>query len=206
MSHFIDNVNLIIMTITLNLAFIIHSVIMWMIQAIVVLTIALMAMMNMFLAMFITIIIIIPRQESYLNTVARTYMMELGAEMLESIRDEMLPLAEKWLPFDFHLLSDRSSLCYTAPVPIHDHVLLLLILGSTPFTTVSKLKCVEILMTGCVSWRDLELLSSIKTTIKDKMSDGIFSNFISHHRSGVKLAHTSTYGVCIPFNVLKDPP
>ena len=36
------------------------------------------------------------RQKSYLNTVARTYMMELAAEMLESIRDEMLPLAEKW--------------------------------------------------------------------------------------------------------------
>ena len=45
--------------------------------------------------------IIILRQESYLNTVARTYMMELGAEMLESIRDEMLPLAEKWFEFNF---------------------------------------------------------------------------------------------------------
>ena len=138
MSHFIDNVNLIIMTITLNLAFIIHSVIMWMIQAIVVLTMALMAMVNKFLVMFITTIINILRHESYLNTVARTYMMELGAEMLESIRDEMLPLAEKWLPVDFHLLSDRSSLCYTAPLPIHGHFLLLLILGSTSFTKVSK--------------------------------------------------------------------
>ena len=36
------------------------------------------------------------RQESFLNTVARTYMMELSDEMLKSIRDEMLPLAEKW--------------------------------------------------------------------------------------------------------------
>ena len=102
------------------------------------------------LVMFIIIIIIIiiPRQESYLNTVARTYMMELGAEMLESIRDEMLPLAEKWLPYltlisrngcQLTLISsDRSSLCYTAPLPIHGHFLLLLILGSTSFTTVSK--------------------------------------------------------------------
>ena len=28
-------------------------------------------------------------------------MMELGAEMLESIRDEMQPLAEKWFEFHF---------------------------------------------------------------------------------------------------------
>lgn len=58
------------------------------------------------LVLFIIVIIIL-REESYLNTVARTYMMELGAEMLESIRDEMLPLAEKWLP----ILTFRSSLC-----------------------------------------------------------------------------------------------
>ena len=69
-----------------------------------------MAMMNMFLVRFIIIIIIL-REESYLNTVARTYMMELGAEMLESIRDEMLPLAEKWST----ILTFRSSLCCTAP-------------------------------------------------------------------------------------------
>ena len=40
------------------------------------------------------------RQESFLNTVARTYMMELSDEMLKSIRDEMLPLAEKWWEYD----------------------------------------------------------------------------------------------------------
>lgn len=36
------------------------------------------------------------REESHLNSVARTFMMELDDEMLESIKDEMLPLAEKW--------------------------------------------------------------------------------------------------------------
>ena len=51
--------------------------------------------------------IIILRQESYLNTVARTYMMELGAEMLESIRDEMLPLAETWFYPIFRLLNQK---------------------------------------------------------------------------------------------------
>ena len=40
------------------------------------------------------------RQESFLNTVARTYMMELSDEILKSIRDEMLPLAEKWWEYD----------------------------------------------------------------------------------------------------------
>ena len=70
------------------------------------------------LVMFITIIIIIiPRQESYLNTVARTYMMELGAEMLESIRDEMLPLAEKWLPFD--LSCKLSKKLHRAKIQYH---------------------------------------------------------------------------------------
>ena len=41
------------------------------------------------------------REESHLNSVARTFMMELDDDMLESIRDEMQPLAEKW----FKLLS-----------------------------------------------------------------------------------------------------
>ena len=58
---------------------------------------------NITLAKTIQISNIILRQESYLNTVARTYMMELGAEMLESIRDEMQPLAEKWFEFYFGL-------------------------------------------------------------------------------------------------------
>ena len=56
------------------------------------------------------ITIIILREESYLNSVARTYMMELAAEMLESIRDEMLPLAETW----FQILSLLQSFEYLA--------------------------------------------------------------------------------------------
>ena len=57
------------------------------------------------------ITIIILREESYLNSVARTYVMELAAEMLESIRDEMLPLAETW----FQILSLLQSFEYLAP-------------------------------------------------------------------------------------------
>ena len=115
---------------------------------------------NITLAKTIQISNIILRQESYLNTVARTYMMELGAEMLESIRDEMQPLAEKWFEFYF-------GWGYTRCMPLGA-------LNIEPF-----IKC----------WG---------------VSKKMYTNFNCLTRSGVKLEHTSTYGVCTPSNLKKD--
>ena len=73
-------------------------------------------------------------------------------------------------------------------------------------TKSTILKCLKISKTRCVSWRDLELKTSIKMTVTltDQMSNGTtVCNLISHPRSGVKLSHTSTYGVRIPFNYKK---
>ena len=115
---------------------------------------------NITLAKTVQISNIILRQESYLNTVARTYMMELGAEMLESIRDEMQPLAEKWFEFYF-------GWGYTRCMPLGA-------LNIEPY-----IKC----------WG---------------VSKNMFINFNCLTRSGVKLEHTSTYGVCTPSNLKKD--
>ena len=71
-------------------------------------------------------------------------------------------------------------------------------------TKSTILKCLKISKTRCVSWRDLDLKTSIKMTLTDQMSNGTtVCSLNSHPRSGVKLSHTSTYGVCIPFNYKK---